>query len=129
MKMLLSAPCSVGEVYDKITILEIKQRKISEITKLDNINKEHGLLCELVKDINRTDAMTSCIEELANINEELWDIEDEIRELEKKSDFNDRFIELARNVYLTNDRRSAVKKKINIMTGSAVIEEKSYDHL
>ena len=126
--MDLSAPCSVGEIFDKITILEIKSKKIKDSNKLINVKKELQLLANLVSSINCNSEVLTSIDELRAINEELWEIEDDLRYLEKTKSFGNKFIELARRVYLTNDKRSAIKKSINLLLGSTIIEEKSYDY-
>jgi Family of unknown function (DUF6165) len=121
------APISIGELIDKITILEIKSERISDGEKLRNITVELDLLSAIAADAGLiTSAMRPYADELKAINAALWEIEDEIRELEKNSDFGARFIELARSVYKTNDHRSRLKQRINIAFGSGLIEEKSY---
>lgn len=115
---------STGEILDKLSILEIKINKIKDETKLVNIKKEYKYL----KDVS--EKLSYNIEkynELLNINNKLWDIEDNIREKEKNSDFDEEFIKLARSVYFTNDERSQIKKQININSKSHFIEEKSYN--
>jgi len=125
---VLSFPISVGEAVDKITILRIKAARIGEPSKLENIRRELALLERLFSEqFPRIDiSVESLIDELRRINETLWQIEDEIREHERRKDFGRTFVELARSVYLTNDRRAAVKRKINLALGSSLIEEKSY---
>ena len=118
---------SWGELIDKISILEIKAERLRDSEALANVERELALLTEA-----RDRALASDVDigaeysELKTINESLWDIEDEIRDCERRGDFGSRFIELARNVYRTNDRRSAVKQNINRALGSALIEEKAY---
>lgn len=117
------APISVGELLDKITILELKQFHTNDDVKLHNINVELGLL------INLTASLTidqQLIDDLRNVNKILWAVEDELRIKEKKNEFDSRFIELARLVYKTNDRRAEIKKQINLAAGSLIIEEKVY---
>ena len=126
--MLLHVPLSVGEVLDKITILEIKSERIGDAEKLKNIHNELNALRPLVDgEPFNSDEITALFAELKAINEELWVIEDDIREQEGKRDFGQRFIDLARAVYVTNDRRADVKKRINLATGSDLVEEKSYE--
>lgn len=126
--MLLQVPLSVGEVLDKITILEIKSERIGDADKLKNIHNELNALRPLVDgEPFNSDEITALFAELKSINEELWVIEDDIREQEGKRDFGQRFIDLARAVYVTNDRRADVKKRINLATGSDLVEEKSYE--
>jgi hypothetical protein len=120
-------PVAVGELIDKITILEIKAGRITEPGKLANVTRELGLLREVWQSLPHASAD---LEELRNalkaLNLRLWDIENAIREKEHHREFDARFIELARSVYLTNDERSAVKQEINAATGSVIVEEKSY---
>ena len=119
---------SIGEFFDKVTILEIKKERISDAEKLVNINKELNALNALLDDLpfSRADVEKE-VAELKSINEELWVIEDDIRDKESKKTFDQGFIELARSVYFTNDRRSEVKRDINIKLGSDFVEEKSYE--
>lgn len=126
--MNVSVEISIGEFFDKITILEIKRDRISDPDKLANINRELGWLEDLLGDLSfsRND-VESEVRELRNINEKLWVIEDDIRDKEAKKEFDQAFIELARAVYHTNDRRSDVKKAINLKLGSDFVEEKSYE--
>lgn len=116
-------PVSVGELFDKYTILQIKLSKINEQAKLEHIQTE---LFYLQKQIDRYCDNEDFIDELRRVNEELWDIEDNIRELESKQTFNNRFIDYARKVYFTNDRRSEIKKRINEHYHSTIHEVKSY---
>ena len=119
---------SPGELLDKISILELKMLKIEDEDKLSNIKKEfHTLnpLCvELFEEYGAK--MQNLYLELAKYNGQLWDIEDWIRDCEREKRFDAEFIQLARSVYVTNDRRSKVKKEINILTNSELVEEKSY---
>lgn len=116
---------SNGEIVDKLTIIEIKLSKIRDSSKLDNLRREYEILDAAVKEIINKD--DSLYRELYDINLKLWDIEDRIRELEKNRDFGGQFIETARSVYFTNDRRAELKRMINDQTGSDLIEEKSYE--
>ena len=125
---LVSTPMSVGELLDKITILEIKSREIKDEGKLKNIRHELALLQQTWQatglQTGRTDALQKSLED---INMKLWRIEDDIRLCEKDKDFGDAFVQLARSVYFTNDERAAIKKQINQLTGSDLVEEKSYE--
>jgi len=125
--MLLHVPLSVGEVLDKVTILEIKSERIDDPVKLKNINNELSQLRTLLTDavFDKT-SIKSLVDELKQVNQTLWDIEDNIRDQEMEGTFGDRFIELARAVYVTNDKRAMIKKKLNEATGSTLVEEKSY---
>lgn len=114
---------SVGELLDKISILAIKLSKIQDTDKLRNISKEMRVLTTATPKGILEDPL---YQELCGINMQLWDIEDEIRELERNKDFNSDFIRLARAVYFTNDKRADVKKQINLKYHSNIIEEKSY---
>lgn len=112
---------SDGEIVDKLTILEIKKKKCLDSNKLENIQKELSCLEEI---INQLEVPEKYINDLRNINEKLWDIEDKIRVFEFKKKFDNEFIELARSVYFTNDERFEVKNKINSITNSNFKEEK-----
>jgi len=117
-------PISIGELYDKISILQIKSERISDIEKLKNINNELAFLNNFKKDVSINYEL---YKSLLEINKTLWDIENNIREKERKKEFDDDFINLARNVYITNDLRSQIKKTINLSYQSDIIEEKSYE--
>ena len=116
-----------GELIDKITILQIKLQRVKDSAKLINIRHEHNVLVAAQKKAmgNKFD-VTALEKKLFAINEALWDIEDEIRTCELRKDFGARFIALARAVYQTNDKRADLKKEINTLVGSTVVEEKSY---
>ena len=118
--MSLLAPISIGELIDKITILELKLSKISNPVALQNIQKERTLLNELNcwPDISTRD--------LYDINLKIWNVEDELRELEKTKDFGPEFILLARSVYILNDKRAVIKREMNLKFSSDIVEEKSY---
>ena len=120
---------SNGELLDKLTILELKMSNISDDKKLINVKKEFNELSPLAKLLFEKfkDELLIKYKELVLINSQLWKIEDDIRECEKNKNFGEKFVELARAVYFTNDKRSDVKKQINILTGSGFIEEKSYE--
>jgi len=126
--MNIKVEISIGEFFDKITILEIKQERISDEEKLVNVTKELDALNMLLGElsISRSDVEHE-VAELKLINEQLWVIEDNIREKESQKAFDQEFIDLARSVYITNDKRSDVKRAINIKLGSDFIEEKSYE--
>lgn len=115
---------SNGEILDKLSILEIKMEKITDEEKKENIRKEFDLLVEAASAILSREH--ELYQSLLEVNRKLWDIEDRIRELERNKDFGSAFIETARAVYYENDRRAAIKKKINEITGSGLTEEKSY---
>ena len=119
-------PLSIGELVDKITILEIKEKNIKDTNKLVNVQTELKTLRIILNKLNVKNEISAEILKLKNINLKLWDIEDDIREEERKSNFGDRFIKLARSVYFTNDERAGIKKVINLKTNSGLIEEKSY---
>jgi Family of unknown function (DUF6165) len=123
----LLAPVSIGELIDKITILEIKAERIADPGKLRNVATELAGL-RAIRSQAGLDApdMEPHARELRALNTALWEIEDQIRELEAKQDFGTRFVNLARSVYQTNDKRAAVKNRINQAFGSAIVEEKSY---
>jgi CRISPR/Cas system endoribonuclease Cas6 (RAMP superfamily) len=119
---------SNGELLDKISILELKLLKIEDKEKLVNIQKEFDTLNPLVVDLfeQYDGQLQNHYLELAKINGQLWDIEDWIRDCEREKRFDKEFVELARSVYITNDKRCEVKKIINLITSSGLVEEKSY---
>jgi superfamily I DNA and/or RNA helicase len=117
----------IGELVDKITILEIKRARIKSPEKLKNIEHELSLLNNVKAQLIQTTESDLLEEALKQINEKLWDIEDSIRRCESKKQFDETFIELARAVYFTNDKRSDIKRQINQLQGSQIIEEKSYE--
>ena len=126
--MKISVPISVGELFDKISILEIKKIKIKDKTKLQDINFELNALKQICakKRLNKKNNKEQYIK-LLNINKRLWNIEDKKRSYEKSKKFDKAFIELARKVYLLNDRRAKIKNKINHISGSMIREVKSYE--
>ncbi len=125
--MQLHAPISVGELIDKITILKIKQKKATDEQKLANINHELNELESTWNNKKPTNLdISDLFQQLTEINETLWNIEDDIREKEAANTFDQEFIELARSVYKQNDRRAALKKEINLRSGSTLVEEKLY---
>ncbi len=120
-------PISPGELLDKITILEIKSERMSDEEKLSNVRRELSLLNQTWNErVSADDTIRRIHTELGNINEALWEIEDDIRDKEKAREFDQRFVELARSVYFTNDKRAAAKKELNTYLGSDIVEEKSY---
>lgn len=123
----ISVEVAPGELIDKITILEIKLERIEDAGKLENIKREWETLTA-ARDgaIKPTDELERLTRELKESNVRLWEIEDDIRDCERDKDFGDKFIELARGVYVNNDKRSRLKREINELLGSRLIEEKSY---
>ena len=126
MKDIL-VPISPGELLDKITILRIKAARMKDAGKLANVRHELALLEKTWKESGAASVDLGTAEaDLTRVNEKLWVIEDEIRDEERARRFADKFIELARAVYVTNDERAAIKKRINTLLGSSIVEEKSY---
>lgn len=123
--MMVSIEVSVGELFDKITILRIKQNKLTDQDQLANVNKELEYLED--KAFSNDPEVNALVEELESINEQLWDIENSKRECESNKDFGSKFIELARNVYKFNDERAKIKLAINNTLGSNIKEVKSYE--
>ena len=123
-KKIINAPISIGELIDKITILEIKKNKLQN-SKLENVLKELSFLRKLMEK-HQIEITDNLFTELKEINLTLWNIEDQIRIKEKNKEFDNIFIELARSVYFTNDKRSEIKKRINRLSNSEITEEKSY---
>jgi hypothetical protein len=123
----LLVPISPGELIDKITILEIKSARMTDAAKLHNVRTELALLNETwnASAFGKADIRVEW-DGLREVNGQLWDIEDRIRDKERDSQFDQVFIELARAVYVTNDERAAIKRRINVKLGSALVEEKSY---
>ena len=127
IKNEILVPISVGELVDKISILKIKKKKILNKAKQTNIIKELNFLEKIYKsNFTKNKKIKLYEKELIKINQNLWEIEDQIRNCESKKNFNEIFINLARAVYLNNDKRSIVKKKINLLTKSHIVEEKLY---
>ena len=126
--MKINIPASIGELFDKITILEIKKSKIKDENKLIFINKELNLLKKVVKSkkIN-TRSLGSLVKKLKNVNLKLWNVEDKLRKFEKNKQFKKDFINYARKVYYTNDKRAILKNEINLKTNSIISEVKSYE--
>lgn len=123
---MITIPVSVGELLDKLSILQVKKNKISNIEKLDYINKELELLYNLSYVFFENNKIQILYNNLVEINSKLWDVEDEIRKFEKEKNFSSEFIELARQVYYTNDKRFEIKNEINKMTDSDIKEVKEY---
>jgi len=126
--MKILAEISVGELFDKITILNIKTKKISDNDKLQNIHTELKTLNDQSKKITVSDAqvLNDLVLQLQQINEDLWDIENYKRECEAKKDFGESFIKLSRDVHFMNDKRAIIKKEINLLSNSQIVEEKEY---
>ena len=125
--MLINTPISLGELVDKISILIIKQKNITDETKLDHVKKELDFLQKTLMNYVQQEKINNYLENLININSKLWNIEDDIRECERNKLFDQTFIDLARSVYFTNDKRAKVKNDINKTFGSELVEVKSYE--
>ena len=125
--MLINTPISLGELVDKISILIIKQQNITDETKLDHVKKELDFLQKTLMNYVKQEEINNYLENLININSKLWNIEDDIRECERKKLFDQTFIDLARSVYFANDERAKVKNDINKTFGSELVEVKSYE--
>ena len=125
--MLINTPISLGELVDKISILIIKQKNITDETKLDHVKKELDFLQKTLMNYVQQEEINNFLENLININSKLWNIEDDSRECERKKLFDQSFIDLARSVYFTNDERAKVKNDINKTFGSELVEVKSYE--
>ena len=127
MGTVLQVEVSPGELIDKITILEIKAERIADPDKLANVHRElRSLTATREIALDTSPELDEFTAELRRINECLWEIEDDIRDCERNADFGERFVELARAVYRTNDRRAAAKRSINELLGSELVEEKDY---
>ena len=125
--MTIKVELAYGELLDKVTILQIKSERITDEDKLANVNKELELLNKLWNmDEKSSVDISSEFTALKEINEKIWDIEDGIRDKERVKEFDEKFIELARSVYFSNDKRAEIKRAINLKLGSELIEEKSY---
>jgi hypothetical protein len=123
----LLVPVSAGELLDKIAILRIKAERISDQSKVENVKRELSALESVAaRAIHGSPALSALESDLKTVNEALWEIEDDIRERDAQGDFGPDFVRLAQAVYRTNDRRAAIKRNINRLTGSALVEEKSY---
>ena len=129
--MRVTIPISVGELLDKITILEIKNERIADARKRANVEAELALLVERRQSLGLAGAAEAAeigrlVAELGEVNRRLWEVEDRLRALEQRSDFGEAFVALARSVYRENDRRADLKRRLNELTGSELVEEKSY---
>ena len=125
--MLINTPISLGELVDKISILMVKKKNIKNNDKLDQVNKELNYLQATLKNHVTKDEINVFLNSLIDINSKLWVIEDDIRDCERKKQFDQKFIELARSVYFTNDKRAKLKLDINNEFGSELVEVKSYE--
>lgn len=123
---MIEVPVSWGELVDKITILQIKSDRISDAAKLANVRKELTLLRDRLGSNAENAEVSRLTKALYDVNAALWDIEDDIRDCENAGDFGDKFVQLARSVYITNDKRADLKREVNFALGSALVEEKSY---
>ena len=125
--MLIDTPISLGELVDKISILIIKYENIDDLNKKNHVNKELSFLKKTLKKYLKEEEIKDYLDELTEINSKLWVIEDDIRDCERNKIFDQKFIDLARSVYFTNDIRAVIKSKINKNFGSELIEVKSYE--
>jgi hypothetical protein len=123
---MIEVPVSWGELVDKITILQIKSDRMADEHKLANVRRELQLLSEKLGEYAALSEVRRLTGELYEVNAALWDIEDDIRDCENSGDFGERFVALARSVYITNDRRADLKREVNLALGSELMEEKSY---
>jgi len=123
---MINIPVSVGELFDKVSILEIKQNKILDENKLINIKKEYDFLCKIALNLDTDFQNKILYKKLYEINQTLWGIEDAKRTHEANKDFGEKFVYWARQVYIKNDERARVKREINTQYGSEIVEEKSY---
>lgn len=120
---MVEIPVSIGELIDKISILEIKSERITDADKLTNVRRELDYLLHVAADHRVPDLEPS----LKEVNEQLWDVEDALRVLESKQDFGNEFVKLARSVYILNDQRALIKRQINKSLDSKIVEEKQYE--
>ena len=125
--MIINTPVSLGELVDKISILHIKNTNIKDNEKLLLVKEELSLLQQTLNDHVNSDQIKPFLESLIDINSKLWVIEDDIRDCERDKNFDQKFIDLARSVYFTNDKRSEIKLEINKRFGSKIVEVKSYE--
>ncbi|MBL0374842.1 hypothetical protein JJB09_22775 [Rhizobium sp. KVB221] len=123
---MIEVPVSWGELVDKITILQIKSARMRDEGKLANVRKELALLGEKLGVNSENPEVKKLTGDLYTVNAALWDIEDDIRDYENAGDFGDKFVSLARSVYITNDKRAELKRQVNLVLGSGLMEEKSY---
>jgi len=126
MLTTLTVPVSWGELLDKLTILAIKRARIAAPAALANVAREHAALAPIAAPALAVDGVAALVADLTHVNEALWDIEDDIRAEDAAGRFGDAFVALARAVYRTNDERAAIKRRINDLLGSDLVEEKSY---
>lgn len=127
MKLMITIQASLGEVIDKISILNIKQEKLKSPEALANVCLERNLLKSALQSASMDDALTHPLfHKLAEVNAKLWKVEDDLRDLESQKTFDTKFIDLARSVYHLNDSRASIKRELNLVFGSQLIEEKSY---
>lgn len=125
--MAILVEIAPGELIDKLTILEIKLANVKDETKLINIRKEYEILKAVYdKNIEETGPLRTLRHDLKLVNSEIWKIEDDIRDYERDGDFGPEFVAVARSVYRTNDKRAAIKREINVLLNSVIVEEKSY---
>ncbi len=124
--MMILIEASIGELLDKLTILAIKKERIADEQKLVHIDKEFSALSEKAGQFLESKEVAEIFEELKKVNSDLWTIEDDLREMESRKDFGPEFVEKARSVYFTNDRRFELKNRINLATGSSIREQKGY---
>ena len=124
--MIINTPISVGELIDKISILVIKEKKIKDEKKNNLIREELTLLKKTLNEVTKDSAINDYLNQLIDINSALWKVEDELRDCEKNKKFDQKFVDLARSVYTTNDKRSEIKLEINNKFGSKIVEVKSY---
>ena len=123
----LLAPVSPGELIDRLTILNIKSQRVSDALKLQMVRREREALLEVRnRSVPQNDQLDQLTRELEQVNQRLWEIEDDIREADRAGDFGPRFIELAKSVYRTNDRRAELKRQINALLGSTIADVKQY---
>ena len=124
--MIINTPISLGELIDKISILVIKEKKIKDEKKNNLIREELTLLRKTLNEVANNNSINNYLNQLTDVNSTLWKIEDEIRDCEKNKKFDQKFIELARSVYIINDKRAEIKLEINNKFGSKIVEVKSY---
>ena len=124
--MIINTPISLGELIDKISVLVIKEKKIKDEKKNNLIREELTLLRKTLNEAANNDSINNYLNQLIDVNSALWKIEDELRDCEKNKEFDQKFIDLARSVYFTNDKRAEIKLDINIKFGSKIVEVKSY---
>ena len=123
---MIEVPVSWGELVDKITILQIKSDRMKDEVKLQNVRKELTLLTDRLGATVENAEVARLAKALYDVNAALWDIEDDIRDCENAGDFDEKFVSLARSVYITNDKRADLKREVNLALGSGLVEEKSY---